>query len=63
MVEYLSCEYFNSKHFKNIHYSKCLKIQISQSILFRFANLLPQIQWFKFDSKFNIDIQELQEKQ
>jgi len=30
-------------------------------ILFCFANSLPQIQWFKFDSKFNVDIQELQE--
>uniref|UniRef100_A0A8C2HVC6 Uncharacterized protein n=1 Tax=Cyprinus carpio TaxID=7962 RepID=A0A8C2HVC6_CYPCA len=34
-----------------------------ESILFRFTNSLPQIQWFKFDSRFNIDIQELQEKQ
>jgi len=32
-------------------------------MLFHYGNSLPQIQWFKFNSKFNGDTQELQEKQ
>jgi len=82
MVEYLSCEYYISKHFKHIciiknsivhvHLSyftskicKLFKnttynIQLAIFGAFYFAF---QIRFHKFDSKFNIDIQELQEKQ
>jgi len=59
-IIHIHLSYFTSKIFrlfKNTTYN--IKQAIFRSILFRLENLLPQIQWFKFNS----GVQELQEKQ